>query len=907
MSTLTHAAVAGESDVPSAVTQTQTQEELYEYPDFTPNAMEDSDEEVDPSDPPEDTNSNKAASVAGDFLDRDEEDFRDDVDATGEKVYLFKDGTHDESLSFPSIPQDFVPPPPKNDSQPPFQSVDNPGKWNPYVFTPKFNKKGIYMYHQLPSGATPVPGTGTVREHQGWKFHYSEWNGTQQAGPQQVQAAPQQTPQQTTSSTEANFCRKHVTPSSSLFPEERKGSLDADKLKKHGLTDERMANGDALFFYQLLLPFHKSSQMEFNDNRKNFYNTVLTHTNVYHVLKYEGGYKKIPKTFSLSELLRFDGILYLHAALGSKFSIAKRWDPDDCFYQKDIKQKSGMSFGRWEEIKKNLKLCDNRVEEALDGTDRYNPAHKFDLIYQCLVHNVNEFTQKSCLDLVIDESTWPYYGFGGIFVDYLTDKMCSRGGQTVLLMDSDRLRPRGFLHRRKSYKKTPGFSYKGMSEVHDLISKYVLPEIGEGKLWSSPPHLTVDNYFNGDSILDWMGQRGLGMMGTVARNRLPKGIDGKYLHKERITANKKRQSRCARLLSPITMVKDVPADAAAGTKAYRRVHCSFQSTGPCNLGSVNSIPSSHMYVKRKSRGSGSNRRHWGIEMNESRDTYLNSYGKIDQTDGFISRADVKYRSWKYYHAAVNHAKSLVIATAWDMYKECCEGNLDASWKVKHPLSFNEFQQRLAKQLIRYHAKQGHLPGDTKLYAHIQARKSDRGHGLPGTPPSSSSNKKSKRSRHRMRERQTCYTVPGTERKLDYLSEGSIARAESVGRFCDNLSHFQIHVDSRHSLGPKQCHMCEELTHLRCGICKEPNGKAVALCSETSRPPKRCFSDFHNRHMFGLGRQDFPQVRGQKKSEWTSPTAQEISDNSGYVMSFADGEDDDTEADGNRENSKIADL
>ena len=38
-----------------------------------------------------------------------------------------------------------------------------------------------------------------------------------------------------------------------LKPESRRGSLDKDVLVKHGLTKERMANRDALF-YQLLFP-----------------------------------------------------------------------------------------------------------------------------------------------------------------------------------------------------------------------------------------------------------------------------------------------------------------------------------------------------------------------------------------------------------------------------------------------------------------------------------------------------------------------------------------------------------------------------------------------------------------------------------------------------------------------------
>ena len=55
----------------------------------------------------------------------------------------------------------------------------------------------------------------------------------------------------------SSFLRKFAT-KDNLFPEKQKGSLDSDKLKKYSLTRERMMLKDALFFYQLLLPLHKT-------------------------------------------------------------------------------------------------------------------------------------------------------------------------------------------------------------------------------------------------------------------------------------------------------------------------------------------------------------------------------------------------------------------------------------------------------------------------------------------------------------------------------------------------------------------------------------------------------------------------------------------------------------------------
>ena len=55
--------------------------------------------------------------------------------------------------------------------------------------------------------------------------------------------------------------------------------LDAEKLKQHGLTKERMMNDmelpDAAFFYQLLLPYCDPEKSGIpNDKRKAFYTKV---------------------------------------------------------------------------------------------------------------------------------------------------------------------------------------------------------------------------------------------------------------------------------------------------------------------------------------------------------------------------------------------------------------------------------------------------------------------------------------------------------------------------------------------------------------------------------------------------------------------------------------------------------
>ena len=46
------------------------------------------------------------------------------------------------------------------------------------------------------------------------------------------------------------------------------------------------------------------------------------------------------------------------------------------------------------------------------------------------------------------------------------------------------------------------------------------------------------------------------------------------------------------------------------------------------------------------------------------------------------------RSWKYWHAPMNHAKALAVVTSYDIYKECAEGKINPDWKVYKIVDFH---------------------------------------------------------------------------------------------------------------------------------------------------------------------------------------------------------------------------
>eukprot|EP00536_Pseudo-nitzschia_multiseries_P005825 jgi/Psemu1/13658/gm1.13658_g len=627
--------------------------------------------------------------------------------------YYYKDGTQvEEATTYPNPPQEY-PPTDNNKSklgEPSWHDIHNPGTWNHFCYRSKFEKgfDGRYMYHKLPSGCTP----------QNW-------------------VPEEDTP----------IFSHRYTSSRDLFPQERKCELDMAKLRKHGLQLGRVLNSDAIFFFQLLLPFHTDEEDEKQENKmqqKPFYFEVSNYAN-----QPNTGKEHYVKIIKLSELIHFDGIVYLHGALeGKKGSICYRWTKVGVLYSPKIATK--MSWYRWRQIKSNLKL--NCNHEA-----KYNRLLCKDDMSNSTMLTIHFFSKKACSDLCLDESSWAYYGFGGPMVDYLKGKTFSRGGQMAPALQKTN---------------TPQY-------VQDIFTKYVIPEIG--KLWSSPPRLTADNFFN------WLG---FGMIGTVAQNRLPKTVEDKYFHKENLSsASAKRCLRIARLCNPITMVKEVPACAEAGrfTKGYRHIHCSFQSTGACNIGSVNSLD-------------------------------LNGFF-LDQIDSVILRSNIGYKSWKYYHAPINHAKALTVLTAFDIQQ----------------LDFRQFKQKLAEEMLTYNPSDKAYPVGALLREVTQSSMKQR---LVSD-----------------RRRSCAYSFGGII--LNYHCLETVFESKLKGRFCSEVDteEYKKHHKSLSASkwkNRRNCYMCGAGCYTVCEKCVFGK-KFVPLCKGD------CFADYHSYKYFGLAKEGLGKV------------------------------------------------
>ncbi len=112
-------------------------------------------------------------------------------------------------------------------------------------------------------------------------------------------------------------------------------------------------------------------------------------------------------------------------------------------------------------------------------------------------------------------------------------------------------------------------------------------------------------------------------------------------------------------------------------KYYVICHVSFQSTGGTNITSVNALSLVELYVHEQNKGSGNQKRTWEIEMNEVRETYLKTYSAVDKIDQILLGWDVKYKTWRWWHAPTRHVKAIAMSIVYSLYLQCVEGSVDS--------------------------------------------------------------------------------------------------------------------------------------------------------------------------------------------------------------------------------------
>lgn len=444
-----------------------------------------------------------------------------------------------------------------------------------------------------------------------------------------------------------------------------------------------------------------------------------------------------------------------------------------------------------------------------------------------------------------------------------------------MLFDVGRRYPRYYIHRHKLQQRPEGFTAQGPAEMH-----YLLHRVNECTLGAEPsyhtgpnhtgvdasyinkliydtnPHGTADNHFSGTPVINLGGELGIGLSITNRRDRFPEGLKP-YLHHGKTKPGDKR-AKAMRFEKPIVAIQQVEANEEENKPAYTKTLVSFQSTGATNIQGVNNLPSVNLYVSTKERGAGANKRTWGIEQNEARQTYLNTYYAVDNIDHMVANAQVRYISWKYYHAAILHAVAMGVTAAYDMYKECCEGGLDPLWAVpeKERRGFREFRLLLSEMMLQYNPKNNKLPGDQRFRLWTGRRR--------------------KRSRQSVEEQSVSTAVLPEGMTVENFKRAKTGTRFTPPRLCGELKHIKTHLASLEKQSwSSPCEVCGKKCCWKCTEC----GKFVCLFGDGRKwNGAPCALTMHCDTFFGLSRSDYSNVLGRNKTNWSAPSIATIARN-----------------------------
>jgi len=155
-------------------------------------------------------------------------------------------------------------------------------------------------------------------------------------------------------------------------------------------------------------------------------------------------------------------------------------------------------------------------------------------------------------------------------------------------------------------------------------------------MFREEPHITADNHFSGEQVMNYAADKGFGILMTCRRDRFPKGIKSENVHKEK--SGTKQRAKAARYMNPVVAINKYKDN-----NNILKQLISFQSTSGCNFIGVNSLNQCALYVTPKERGRKQHKRVWAIEMNDARELCLKTHGAIDRMDHCIKNCDMGCR------------------------------------------------------------------------------------------------------------------------------------------------------------------------------------------------------------------------------------------------------------------------
>eukprot|EP00957_Ditylum_brightwellii_P210743 15365340-Ditylum_brightwellii.AAC.1 len=187
--------------------------------------------------------------------------------------------------------------------------------------------------------------------------------------------------------------------------------------------------------------------------------------------------------FKSGKHVNFDGYIIRDSVRGgSNGAIYRQWQQGTNY---DDVMAMSMSYIHFLQIKCTRKICNNDSAKK-KKEDGYNPAHKYNYIYDTIFPNVNAFTCYVDLDLCGDVATFEHNNYeepGSGLVGQVRDKpSITKGGQIILIFGVSRVRPHAYLYHHNLHKLPPGWTVKGQYEVLAVLEKLKPMIEGEGEI-----------------------------------------------------------------------------------------------------------------------------------------------------------------------------------------------------------------------------------------------------------------------------------------------------------------------------------------------------------------------------------------------------------------------------------------
>ena len=249
-----------------------------------------------------------------------------------------------------------------------------------------------------------------------------------------------------------------------------------------------------------------------DDPRLPWYEPQGSYTDTYSVINrgHGGSRKDAWRTTHAQEGVNWDGIVMRN----KNKCITDNWDEskDGC-YDSVIAESMTVTQG----LRTNKKMIDPIKEADMPkrGEAGYDPTRKYRGICDVPTHNLLCLIKEGGKDVVVDETTWPNESPSDMH-NRTKGKRTGKGGQHVLAVDARRRYVYAYTPRHKYFEKEPTFTQQGQAEVKrlsddmtKLIKGAPRPESDKRRqIWTQMPHLTFDNHFSGDPVIQHVGENG---------------------------------------------------------------------------------------------------------------------------------------------------------------------------------------------------------------------------------------------------------------------------------------------------------------------------------------------------------------------------------------------------------------